>query len=331
MKRTTLFLITVIFLALLLSSCTKVKTEPVDNSNDLTDVEITDIEVTDNYSDSPPVDEDSVVVKEPKRIVAIGDIHGDLKALKRALKTAGAINESDEWIGKDLVIVQTGDLLDRGDDDLEVIEFLEKLKVEAENAGGKIHTLSGNHELMNVQLDFRYATEASTKTFADKKGLTREDAFKPGGPFAMILSNYPAILKMDKMIFVHGGLKKEHVLYGIEKINNEYRDWARGDLAFLHSYIESGEGIFWMRDFSDEPDEVDCLALSESLAAAEAEVMIVGHSVQKKIVSACDGKIWRIDTGMSAYYGGQLEVLEIMKDEFKPMSEKFTFKIISSK
>jgi len=326
LKRTSLFLITVIFSVLLFSSCTKVRSQTVDNSNDLTDVEIADV-----YSDITPVDEESVMVKKPKRIVAIGDIHGDLGALKRALRTAGAINESDEWIGKELVIVQTGDILDRGDDDLEVIELLEKLKIEAENAGGKIHTLSGNHELMNIQLNFNYATEASTRTFADKKGLTREEAFKPGGPFAMILSNYPAILKMDKMIFVHGGIKKEHVLYGIDKINNEYREWTKGNLALLNSYIEGGYGIFWMRDFSDEPDEVDCLALSESLEAAEAQVMIVGHSVQKSISSACDGKIWRIDTGMSAYYGGQLEVLEIIKDEFKPMSEKFTFKVISSK
>jgi len=303
----------------------------VDNSNDLTDIDVTDFDSElKQDSDRVTVDEDNIEDKKPKRIIAIGDIHGDLKALKRALRTAEAINKSDEWIGKDLVIVQTGDILDRGDDDLPVIELLEKLKVEAEKSGGKIHTLSGNHELMNIQLDFRYITEESNKAF-EEKGLTREEAFKPGGPYALILSNYPAILKMNRIIFVHGGVKKEHALYGIDKINEEYSEWAKGNLASLHSYIQSGEGVFWMRDFSDEPDDVDCQALSEALEAADADVMIVGHSVQRKIVPACDGKIWRIDTGMSAHYGGQLEVLEIMKDEFKPMSEKFIFKVITSK
>ena len=52
------------------------------------------------------------------RIVAIGDLHGDLAATRRALRVAGAIDEQDQWTGEDLVIVQTGDILDRGGDEL---------------------------------------------------------------------------------------------------------------------------------------------------------------------------------------------------------------------
>src|SRR5437868_5795043 len=42
------------------------------------------------------------------RVVAIGDIHGDLTALRGALRLAGAIDSDDRWIGKDLTVVQTG-------------------------------------------------------------------------------------------------------------------------------------------------------------------------------------------------------------------------------
>src|SRR4051812_15859317 len=52
----------------------------------------------------------------PKRLVAIGDLHGDIAATRSALKAAGAIDDKDAWIGGPLVIVQTGDVLDRGDD-----------------------------------------------------------------------------------------------------------------------------------------------------------------------------------------------------------------------
>src|SRR5215208_5821964 len=51
----------------------------------------------------------------PKRLVAIGDLHGDLGGTRSALKAAKAIDDQDRWIGRDLVIVQTGDVLDRGD------------------------------------------------------------------------------------------------------------------------------------------------------------------------------------------------------------------------
>src|SRR5688500_6932282 len=58
------------------------------------------------------------------RVIAIGDLHGDLAATRRALRLAGAIDEHDRWIGGDLVVVQTGDQLDRGDDEQAIVDLL---------------------------------------------------------------------------------------------------------------------------------------------------------------------------------------------------------------
>ena len=73
----------------------------------------------------------------PERLVAIGDVHGDLSATRRALVLAGAIDQTDRWIGGGLVIVQVGDQLDRGDDEQEILELLDRLRDEAEVAGGR--------------------------------------------------------------------------------------------------------------------------------------------------------------------------------------------------
>lgn len=43
--------------------------------------------------------------------------------------------------------------------------------------------------------------------------------------------------------------------------------------------------------------------------------MIVAHTVQASITSNCDEKVWAIDVGMSRYYGGTIEVLELVNDE----------------
>ncbi len=67
-----------------------------------------------------------------ERIVAIGDLHGDLEVTQRVLRLAGAIDENDRWIGGDLVVVQTGDQLDRGDDERAILDLFARLRDEAE-------------------------------------------------------------------------------------------------------------------------------------------------------------------------------------------------------
>lgn len=53
---------------------------------------------------------------------------------------------------------QVGDQLDRGDNEVQILYFLERLQKEAAAAGGALHILNGNHETMNVGGRFRYAT-----------------------------------------------------------------------------------------------------------------------------------------------------------------------------
>lgn len=54
--------------------------------------------------------------------------------------------------------LQVGDQLDRGDNEVQILYFLERLQKEAADAGGALHILNGNHETMNVGGRFRYAT-----------------------------------------------------------------------------------------------------------------------------------------------------------------------------
>src|SRR4051794_25783393 len=102
-----------------------------------------------------------------ERLVAIGDLHGDLAATRRVLRLAGAIDAKDAWIGGSLLVVQTGDAVDRGDDDRAILDLLERLKGEAAKAGGELMAMSGNHEILNASFDFRYVTPGAFASFAD--------------------------------------------------------------------------------------------------------------------------------------------------------------------
>ena len=62
----------------------------------------------------------------PGRLAAIGDVHGDLAATTAALRLVGAVDDAGHWTGGDMVVVQTGDQLDRGNDEDEILSLFER-------------------------------------------------------------------------------------------------------------------------------------------------------------------------------------------------------------
>ncbi|KAL2921773.1 Shewanella-like protein phosphatase 2 [Bienertia sinuspersici] len=103
----------------------------------------------------------------PDRLIAVGDVHGDLEKCKQSLLLAGIIDGSGNWSGGSSTVVQIGDVLDRGGDEIKILYFLERLKRQADKSGGKIITMHGNHEIMNIDGDFRFITIDSLKEFSD--------------------------------------------------------------------------------------------------------------------------------------------------------------------
>jgi len=242
-----------------------------------------------------------------ERIVAVGDLHGDLQVARRVLRLAGALDASDHWAGGKLTVVQTGDTLDRGDEDRAVIDLLERLRSEAAQAGGKLIVLSGNHEIMNVAGDLRYVSPTSAAAFEQGRAA----AFAPAGTYARVLADWPVIAQVGRTVFVHGGVLHEHVRYGIDAINRETSAWMRGE-APAPAVIMREDAPVWTRLYSAEPDAAACAQLRQVLAALGADRMVVGHTPQSHGISAaCGSQVWRIDTGLSHFYGGPLQLLEI--------------------
>ncbi len=267
----------------------------------------------------------------PERLVAIGDIHGDLNAAKQALTLAEAINDQGTWIGGRLVVVQTGDIFDRGDSEPELLTLFDRLAEEARAAGGAVHLLNGNHELMNVYFDFRYVTDAGFRAFANTQAppsFTLPDkvtdtqrgralAFRPGGPIATSLAKRPTMMVLDGNAFVHGGILPAHAKRGIDGMNAEVQRWLRGE-GSQPEWIKGDESPVWTRLYSKEPDAKACASARETLELLGAKRMVVGHSVHKQgITSYCNGAVWAIDVGMSKYYGGPTQVLELRGDSVR--------------
>ncbi|CAI5495478.1 unnamed protein product [Closterium sp. Naga37s-1] len=108
-----------------------------------------------------------------QRIVAIGDVHGDWDQTLAALRVAGVLNEKDGvsddemWTGGSTVLVQVGDVLDRGDDEIAILSLLRHLDRLAQREGGGVLMLNGNHETMNVAEEFRYVSDGGFEESED--------------------------------------------------------------------------------------------------------------------------------------------------------------------
>ncbi len=111
-----------------------------------------------------------------QRVVAVGDVHGNLDGFAAILQRAAVIDADRHWRGGNTVLVQTGDFLDRGDHDREVMDLLMALEKEAPRSGGRVIVLLGNHEIVNLVGDMRYVAPAGFAEFAGKRSAKLRSA-----------------------------------------------------------------------------------------------------------------------------------------------------------
>ena len=93
---------------------------------------------------------------EPRRFVSI-------------LQRAGLIDSERKWIGGTAMLVQTGDFMDRGPGDRVIMDLLMTLETQAAAAGGRVHALLGNHEIMNLLGENKDVAPEVFQSFADDR------------------------------------------------------------------------------------------------------------------------------------------------------------------
>ena len=115
----------------------------------------------------------------PPRLVAIGDVHGAYEELVALLQRTGLIDGNRRWEAGSTILVQTGDLVDRGSRMRDCLDLIMDLERQAEKQRGKVIRLLGNHEAMNIMGDLRYVTDEIYRSFATAQSAgVRERAYR---------------------------------------------------------------------------------------------------------------------------------------------------------
>jgi hypothetical protein len=114
-----------------------------------------------------------------QRVVAIADVHGAYQEFVGILQRMNLIDANHKWAGGSTILVQVGDIPDRGPETRKALELLMELEHEAPAQGGKVMPLLGNHEVMQMIGDLRYTTPADFTSFmTDESEKVRDAAYQ---------------------------------------------------------------------------------------------------------------------------------------------------------
>lgn len=137
----------------------------------------------------------ALIRETPSRVIVIGDLNGHLSVLHRTLEGLRVMSRDGRWIGGRSVVVQLGDVPNRGPQPRQAMTLLLDLQKEAREAGGDVIWLLGNHEVLSALRHEAYvsvgeylehATPAELELFYLERFRVQFDLLTPRSDSALV-------------------------------------------------------------------------------------------------------------------------------------------------
>lgn len=158
-------------------------------------------------------------------IGVISDIHGEYNTYKELLIAMGIIDNDLHWKFGNGHLVVLGDIFDKGNMVTEVLWHLFGLEKQAAEAGGMVHVLLGNHEMMVLAENLIYINEKYKRVeeISDTKYF---DLYPRNSVLGNWLRSKPVVITINDIIFVHAGIspdlvQKRFTLMEVNKLFSE--------------------------------------------------------------------------------------------------------------
>jgi hypothetical protein len=249
----------------------------------------------------------AVTVRGVDSLYVVGDTHGHFDALMGGLAHAGLIDDAGHWAGGRKHLVFAGDLMDRGPDVLRLLWFVYRLEREAAQAGGRVHVVLGNHEIMVMLGDARYVHPKEVD-IARTHGVSYDRMFDIRHTvLGRWLISKPGLIRMNDVVIAHGGLTPEYAELRLAGFDRTLAGYVNEDLFYLwadttavirmsqaeyqqrEDFFWSPRSVFWHREYIQS----DTLTgqLDRALALAGARTLVVGHTPTDSIYARYDGRV----------------------------------------
>ncbi len=250
------------------------------------------------------------------RIAALSDIHGQYELFIRLLEANQIIDNKGNWsYGKGHLVI-IGDAFDRGDKVTETLWYIIKLTEQADNAGGQVHYLLGNHDIMVLNADLRYISEKYQQVEKINQ-LSYDQLFSKQTLMGQWLRSCPVVLRINDVVFNHAGLSKELVRANqhIDQINSTF---AAQIIDNNHDSIRANEqlsllarsnGPIWYRGYFRDTTLTN-VDIDSILHHFDAKHIVVGHTSMEQVEVLFDNRIIAADTSIKLGENGELLIIE---------------------
>jgi hypothetical protein len=257
--------------------------------------------------------------KSVKTMLALSDIEGNFTAFKDLLIGNGVIDQNYNWTFGEGHLVLTGDFFDRGSYVTEVLWLIYSLEEKANKAGGHVHFILGNHEIMNLNGDLRYVNEKYTEN-AKLLNSKYIDLYSINTELGRWLRTKNIIEKIDKVLFMHGGISAVVNKTGLSpnRMNKiarpYYADTTYEYPDLLTDLLYSDLGPFWYRGYYYGTQKALPSQIDSTLNLYNVKHIATGHTIIANKVSVLfDGKLFNTDV---PHAEGKSEALYISDNKF---------------
>lgn len=263
----------------------------------------------------------------PSRLVTISDIEGNFDAFRILLQRCGVIDSNYNWTFGDGHLVLVGDFVDRGSQVTEVLWLIYSLEGKAKAAGGCVHFILGNHEIMNLNGDLRYVPPKYMKNAKILRENYTDGLYGKNSELGRWLRTKNIIEKIGDLLFVHAGVSAEMnglspaTLKRINEIARPYytdRSNYFRDVALETIYGDLGP--LWYRGYFMGNSLAPMEQVDKTLEIFNVKHIIAGHSpAGDKISVSYGGKVINVAMHHAA---GHSEALLVETGKFFRVTKK---------
>jgi Calcineurin-like phosphoesterase/Ankyrin repeats (3 copies) len=250
---------------------------------------------TNTYQIQSLVPDASSVYENVSEVFVINDIHGNYTKMREILIANKIIDVHNNWIWGKGHLVINGDVFDRGDDVTKTLWLIYQLEKKARKAGGCVHFLLGNHEIMILSQDKRYLSD-KYKFFANYFNWDYSALFSKNTFFGKWLRTHKTVVIINHDLFVHGGISTRFYKEKLDVvgINALVQINLANDHVNENNILFSKHGPFWYRGYLWKGESFEKMTqrdLDEIMDYYQVNHIIVGHTISDEIQLLYENKV----------------------------------------